>query len=517
MTTFTGTSAIGLTWNAAGTCRGVLLERVRDRCRVIRWWEASKSAEHSIAETLTDGLRLLAPGSATVVVAGGDGLCSSFTDLEMPALRPDELRSALTFELRRCAPVPDEKLVWAYRLLPARSGPRLRVRVYYLRQTVWERWLSDLSGLTHSLDMAVPPAAALDPVLSEVPVAFGGDGSERFLFVPREHGGRDVQAFPESVAPPAAFGCGPAPLDLPVLQPGELAALPAPRQAAFGGAVILALYGLSHTFHADRKTGFELPYELRSRRHRQSRLLAASLAAYVGVVGLYGVGRLYADRLQQYESVHRERLSVEAQIADASGLLNEEETKLSEQLRKEMADLSHPRPSMAAALAEITRRVGRTGWCTSFRWNEGSIGIQLRESQEIEDLERTLEQSPLLGDVRQESKKVQAGVIDRKVEMSARYDIGDEQSAPPPSTTPPQAAADDLESEDVEEVEETAVPGDQEVDPTPVPARPRPSRPVRRGGPHTVAPLAPVPSGQAVPAAPDAGTPPPPPPQLPPP
>jgi Tfp pilus assembly protein PilN len=445
MTTFTGTSAIALTWTPAGWCRGVRVERARDRCCVVQWWEAQKGADRSIAETLADGLRALDPAGTTIVVAGGDDSACGCFDLEMPALRPEELRNALTFEVRRCAPVPDEKLTWAYRVLPGASGSRLRIRLYYVRQTIWEHHLEDVSALAHGLDMIIPPAAALDPVLAGVPVCLG-TGDYRFLFVPCEDGRREALPASEAAAPTSAFGCGPTPLAAACVDPGKLSAEPADRQAGFAAALVLAMYGISASFQADRRTGFEIPYDLRPRRHRQSRLVAVALAIYIVVVALYGAARLYADRRQQYAALHEERLRVEAQIVEAGKRLQADEAKLIEQLRLELADLAQPRPSLGAALAEITRRVGHSGWCTSFRWSEGAISVQLRESQEIEDVERTLESSPLLGDVRQESKTVKAGVIERKVEMNARYDLENEQSAPPPA--PPAAAGDDLTPEE---------------------------------------------------------------------
>jgi Tfp pilus assembly protein PilN len=441
MTTFTGTSAVALTWTPAGWCRGLRVERVRDRCRVVQWWEVQKGPDRSIAETLVDGLRTLDPAGTSVVVAGGDDSACGCLDLEMPALRPEELRNALAFELRRCAPVPDERLTWAYRVLPGASGPRLRVRLYYVRQMVWEHWLDDVSGLTHGLDMLLPPAAALDPVLAGVPVCLGS-ADLRSLYVPCQDGRREAVPAPEPAAAEGVFGSGLAPLTAACVDPGELSGQPAERQADFAAALVLAMYGISASFQADRRTGFELPHDLRPRRHRQSRLIAVALAIYTVVVGLYGAARLYADRRQQYAAVHEERLRIEAQVVETRTRLQADEAKLIEQLRVEITELVQPRPSLAAVLAEITRRVGHGGWCTSFRWSEGAVSLQLRESQEIEDLERTLESSPLLGDVRQESKKVQAGVTERKVEMNARYDLGSEQSAPPPA--PPASGDDEL-------------------------------------------------------------------------
>jgi Tfp pilus assembly protein PilN len=412
----------------------------------VQWWETQKGADRSIAETLVEGLRTLDPAGSTVVIAGGDDSTCGCFDLDMPALRPEELRNALTFEVRRCAPVPDEKLTWAYRVLPGTSGPRLRVRLYYVRQTIWEHWLDDVSALAHGLDMVIPPAAALDPVLAGVPVCLGAEGC-RFLFVPCADGRREGLAAPASPAAENGFGCGTTPLATACLEAGELSGQPVERQAGFAAALVLAMYGLSASFQTDRRTGFELPYDLRPRRHRQSRLIAVALAIYVAIVSLYGVVRLYADRRQQYAAVHSDRVHAEAEIAETRKRLQADEAKLIEQLLLEMADLVQPRPSLAAVLAEITRRVGHSGWCTSFRWSEGAVSLQLRESQEIEELERTLESSPLLGDVRQDSKKVQAGVTERKVEMNARYDIGNEQSAPPPAPPAP-SGTDELAPED---------------------------------------------------------------------
>lgn len=498
MTTFTGTSAIALSWTASGVCRGVFLRRVRDRCRVVRWWEGQKAGDRSLAEVLAEGVRALEPDAATVLVAGGDEPACGCLDLDMPALKQEELRNALAFEVRRSAPIPDDKLAWAYRVLPGRSGSRVRVRLYYLRQALWEQWLNHLGALTQGVDIVIPPAAALDPVLAGVPVRLSAAGG--YVLTPTQNGGREVHAAtPGGELPAPVFGDGPAPLAVPCLDPGELGALPPERQADFAAVLVLGMYGLSRSLAADRATGFELPYALKPRRHRSARLLAAVLALYTGVLGLYGLGRLYADHQRQYEAVHRERKAVEAQIADAGKRLNADEAKLIEQLRKETADLIEPRPPLGAALAEITRRVGPAGWCTSFRWSEGAISLQLRESREIEDLERTLEQSPLLGDVRQESKRVQAGVIDRKIEMNARYDLAGEQSAPPPARPRPEPA----EADDVPDGEE-----DLELPAGPaVPALP--------GGiprPPAVAPggTPPAPPSQARPGA--GGVPPPPPP-----
>jgi hypothetical protein len=495
MTTFTGTTAIALTWNAAGHCQGVRLRRVRDRCRVVQWWQAEKAPGRSVAETLAEGLRSLDPGGNPTVVACCDDAASGCIDLDMPDLRPDELRNALTFELRRSAPVADETLTWAYRLLPGRSGPQIRVRVYYVRQATWERLLDDVSLLSHSLDLIIPPAAALDPVLAGTPVCLGGAGL-RFLFAPGEKGRRDVLIPPESGEPPNAFGAGPTPLAAPHFEPGELASLPTVEQARFAAAAVLAMYGLSRSFAADRRTGFELPYDLRPRRHRHTRLIAAALAVYVAVLCLYGAGRFYADRRRQFAEVHAERLKAEAAIGESSKRLNQDEAKFMTELRKEVEELSQPRPSLAPALAEVSRRVGRAGWCTAFRWSDGLISLQLRETQEIEDLERTLELSPLLGDVRQESKKVQAGITDRKVEMNARYDLPNEPSAAAPPAFATEADKDEAADEGA--AEETAPP-----------RRPRRGPPQMPDDEPDEAPAETVPA--AAPEAGAAGVPPPPP------
>ncbi|MBN2451033.1 MAG: hypothetical protein JXR77_11625, partial [Lentisphaeria bacterium] len=191
MTTFTGTRAAALTWTAGGHCRGLAVRRSGRTCRVVACWEADAGADSSVAETLANGLRALGLGESTVLVVGAEDLAAGVVDLDIPALRADELRHAVAFELRRQAPLPDDRLAWAYRVIPGAGNGKLHVRLYYLRQAVWERWLNDISGLGRGVDAVIPPVAALDPILGDTPVAFG-NGESGFLFAPRGGGCRDA-------------------------------------------------------------------------------------------------------------------------------------------------------------------------------------------------------------------------------------------------------------------------------------------------------------------------------------
>ncbi|MBN2452532.1 MAG: hypothetical protein JXR77_19260, partial [Lentisphaeria bacterium] len=293
-----------------------------------------------------------------------------------------------------------------------------------------------------------------------------GNAENGFLFAPRVGGCREAAPLDPGAAGPPAFGAGEGPLASPWLQPGPLQELPAGRQRGFVSCAVLAMYGLSRTLVADRRTGFELPYELSPRRHRLSRILAAALLIYACAVAVFGGIRVYRERLGRFEGLRRQRLAAEERIDRLSKRLDGDEGRVMQELRTEFSELSRPRPSMTAALVEITRRVGLGGWCTAFRWRDGSISIQLREQQELEELERLLETSPLLGDVRQEYKKVQGGVIDRKVEMNARYDLENEQSEPPPPRErPPEEADEEIPLDDLLPLDEAGAPDPEDAPP----------------------------------------------------
>ena len=438
-------------------------------------WQCEPRPDRGVNELLVEGLRELGGHESTVVVAGGEDLASGVIDLSTPKLKADELRNALAFELRRSAPVSDEKLAWGYRVLAAAGGRQL-VRLYYLRQTIWERWLDDVGGLVHGVDMVIPPAAALDPVLADTPVALGPEG-KAFLFVPTGEQRRESMLLDGEEDGETVFGLGSDPLAHPQLDASLLNELDAPSRRAFTGCAVLAMYGLSRTFAADRRSGLELPHELRPRRHRHSRLVAVALLLYVLIVGGFGVSRRYQTQRREFARLHAECVGLERHIEKFSKRTEQDESKFMTELSGEIAELTQPRPTLAAALAEITRRVGPDGWCTAFRWRDGSISIQLRENQELEDLERILESSPLLGDVRQEYKKVRGTMIDRKIEMNARYDFDDEQSEPPPPRNVSNA-----ETEEETAVDETATEGEVETDDKPVSEHPgKQTAPVRSG------------------------------------
>lgn len=430
MPTFTGTSALALTWTADGHCRGLRLSRRGSTCQVVAHWQSEADPNRSVADTLAEGLRELGAAESTVVVAGAEEISSGAIDLDMPELRAAELKNALAFELRRNAPVPDDKLAWAYRVLGKTKKGRQHVRLYYLRQSMWETWLDHVSGLTHGLDMVIPPAAALDPVLAERPVALGSE-EDRFVFVPTSPERREAVPGQDEHAEDL-FGGGERPLQAEYFEPGPLGQLSAARQRAYTACAVLGMYALTHTFAADRATGLELPYELRPRRNRISRLLAVALLIYTAAIAGFGGLRLYQSRRAEFDSLRVQRSELEKDIERLNGRLKGDEREFLEEVRGEIAAFSEAGPTMAMALADITRRVGHSGWCTAFRWRERSISLQLRETEELDGLEVALEFSPVLGDVRQESKRVRGGIIDRKVEMNARFDFEDEQSRPPP-------------------------------------------------------------------------------------
>jgi hypothetical protein len=154
-------------------------------------------------------------------------------------------------------------------------------------------------------------------------------------------------------------------------------------------------------------------------------------------------------------------------------------------LEQEMADAYSDSPSLAVALLELTRDIGKEAWCQSFEWRAGSLTIQIKEGAEEDvDLVRTLEFSPVLGDVVQISKAVgPRGDVVRRFQMNARYDMaGEKHGARPPKKN----AAKDQPPEDVKNTAGNAGNdvSDQPVKkntPAVVPPPPPPPAPV--GGP----------------------------------
>ena len=159
--------AIAVTWTT-DSCNAVRVHAVHNSCAVEACWHGELNKDGaSLAELLLNAMKALGADDSVYIIAGGNGQGWGMADLEMPAtLKSDELKSALSFELRKQTPIPQEKLLWGYRLLPKGAKDATRpVRLFYVRLEHWASWLKAADGL-HHIDALLPAPVALDPVLA---------------------------------------------------------------------------------------------------------------------------------------------------------------------------------------------------------------------------------------------------------------------------------------------------------------------------------------------------------------
>ena len=448
MTIFSRTSCAAFTWDSTGECRGVLVQGRGDRVRVRAFWQAKAGPDSSVAECLRDGFAALGAGDSTLVVAGAADAACGLAEVEVPALKTTELRAALGFELARHCPLPSERVAWGYRVLPGNAKrTRLPARIFYLRQAAWERWIEAVGGL--KLDAIVPPAAVLDPLLADVGVVLPVSGGESFLLSPDGHGGRTVAAADgKDDGAPAAWAC---------VQPGPLAQLPPGEQASFAVAVLLGAYGVSSGFQADRAGGLPVPYNLQPRRNVLNRFLAAAMVAAIVVLVAVAFWREYAARSACLEALRRENADVQREIDSRSKAVAATSEGALDVLAKEMreANLELSRPSLAAVLVELTETIGTDSWSYKFDWRDGGVAIEIEEGTEDVDLIGNLENSPLIGDVVEQSRASIRGRTSRKIMMNALWD---QLAEPDPGPQPTGAAATEPPAGEKDEPVVTRVP-----------------------------------------------------------
>ena len=395
---FPRTTAIALTWTADRQCQGVRVRRAGERFAVERIWSASFGEGQSLGDTLAEGVRALAADEACSVIVGPATPCCCCTDLTMPRLPPDELRKALAFELGRQSPLPAEKLVWGYRLLPEtrrRQGKAL-VRLYGLREAEWQKLLDELGSMEFGVDAILPPEVALDPLLSEKPLFLPSGNGHGFLFAPAAKGGREIVLVP---APPTGVLGDPAvaPILLNVALGGELDSREPVAQQAFLPALLLALYGLGSALHHDRTTGLPVPGELRVRRNRAGRFVAMLLAVYLLAILAAATVQRYQAGSRQFQALRAETQRLRAQISDFRG--RGETDDFLQNLETEFKDAKFEKPPLALCLLEVTQRVGVDTWVQNFSWNDGKIDLELTTTNENLDVIPKLEASPFLSEV----------------------------------------------------------------------------------------------------------------------
>ncbi len=432
---FARTNCIALTWTPDRECRAVRVRRAGETLHVERTWSGRPAEGKSLAVCLAEGIRELGGDEACTRVAGPAGMVCGVVDVVMPQLPAEELKKALRIELARLVPVNVEKLAWGHRRIP---GTKNLLRVAYWRDADWQQALDEIGGLPGGLDLLLPPAAALDPLLVGQPVLLANPpAADALVLMPNADGGRDTAVAPAGIE--GMFGAQPKPLEAPGVQLAQpVAILTASRQQEFAGALLLAMYALGPHTAADRRTLFPLPRELRVPRNRFGRLAAALLGVYLAVAVGWLAVRHFANENRRLTGLRAETKRLQDVKKKLGG--DAETQKLLDALDKEIKN--HPwvtRPSAAACLVDLSENIPSDAWARMLSWNEGRITLELATSNKDLDPVRTLASAHNLVGVTQDSRRMDpGGAFSIRLSMTAARN---DNPAPKEAAPAPAAAA----------------------------------------------------------------------------
>ena len=350
---FVQNTCVAITWSADGSCHGVKVKRMRDKCSVIALWSAKADKDHSVSELLTTGMRELDAKDASCLLAGGTSGGWDMADVEMPSLTAEQMKNALAFELQKHTPLGIDKLTWGYRQLrkPTQTSKGL-YRIVYIKTENWRQWCSTAEALSQ-LDAIIPAPAVLDPLLENQTVTFPTQTTTADAWLPTPEG----RSF-KSVSYTDADG-KPKPiselLGIDFADMGELSELPVIEQYGFAHAVILAIYGLTPQASKDALTALPLPGNLRRHRSLALVFLAGTLIAIsVAALVLYFALLLQANYSQKNE-LTREIAEIEKQIVVKRSQIKQDRLKKIEELRAELKDVVPNYPPFPLVLNDITR------------------------------------------------------------------------------------------------------------------------------------------------------------------
>jgi len=428
---FSRNNSCAFTWTKTGDCHAVHITRKGDRCIVSAHWHGNAGKNSSTAETLSSAKRALGNIDTYFTLAGGSEGGWGMADVLMPELKAEELKNALAFELRKHTPLPADKLAWGYRMVPSDAqNNRQLVRLFYVRNETWRQWTDAVGGIGQ-VDMILPPAVALDPLLAGQTVTIPGDTpAASFVFTPGDPG-RSMA--PRNMADHAAdSGVLHEMLPLENLDLGSIKELPATEQFHYAGAILLAVYGLTREAHRDQATVIRVPESLQPRRYRGFQLLATLLAVYICAGLFFGLVRAAQNRIARLREINSELRAVETQITSLQKQLNPENVAYANAIKQELTDVISEAPAFPAALLELTRLIEPPSWMSSrLEWKDGQVSFQLEEEENDLELATRLEHSPILGDVREQSSTFDPrnNRRIRKFLLNARHDTEKEQEA----------------------------------------------------------------------------------------
>ncbi|MCQ2396408.1 MAG: hypothetical protein MJ106_01770 [Lentisphaeria bacterium] len=419
MLSFTRNLAIAVTWST-DNCQAVRLRADGNVCKVEACWQGQVGKDGaSLAELLLHAVKAVGGDDSIYIIAGGNGQGWGMADLNMPSLKRDELKNALTFELKKQTPLSAEKLHWGYRVLPKKAGVATQpVRLFYVRTEHWNSWLKAADGL-HHIDAILPAPVALDPVLQDSTFVMPEphDAPARYEYVPCESG-RAVAPRNDNAPLTLAQAIPPETCQL-----GPLAQLDETARAQFAPAIVLGIYGLTDCVNTDSATMLPIPERFRARRHVAVKIASAVIAVYIiGLIAYAIAGNFsgHAAQLRQIDQAIKKAQAELDQLNEAMSLKVAEKTAL---IRQELQDNTPNRPDFPTVLMAVTQTIPSTHWISdSFEWRDGQVSFKIQGSSKEMELTSKLEDSKFLGDVTERLSTMNNGAYTQRFEAIARYD-----------------------------------------------------------------------------------------------
>ncbi|MBR4674365.1 MAG: hypothetical protein IKP00_07870 [Victivallales bacterium] len=424
-------------WTPEGICHGVLLKGGGRDVKVVAYWRGEGGSKaSSIGETLSIGRRELGVKEGVYCIAGPEEGGWGMADLLMPELKPDELRSALAFEVRKRTPIALEHLNWGYRLLPKESiqdekvTGRTPVRLFYAKSDLWRRWLEGASGLGHLDMMAVAPVL-LDPFMQGETVFFPGETA--FKYLPGKVGRDVVPATAEENKVGSFHEC----LPYSNLVLGSLGDKPLEEQLSYLKVITMAIYGMGREVEKDKRTMPALPDKMKPARYMACRFIASCLA--VLIIAMLGAGLVQSlqQRVARLRQIRSDISKVEAEIARLNNMDSIKANQAAKDFEAEISKYTFEAPELPDVLIELTQLIKPPAWIGgSFDWKSElgdtvvPITFTIREpvsdSNNL-DLCKRLNDSPILGDAQElKSSMLRDNKQERRITLKARYDTAEE-------------------------------------------------------------------------------------------
>lgn len=419
MLSFSRNSAIAVTWTT-DTCHAVKLRADGNACRVDVCWKGQTGKDGaSLAELLLNAIKNVGGDDSIYIIAGGNGQGWGMADLNMPALKREEMKNALTFELKKQTPLSSEKLHWGYRLLPKRPGNSSQpVRLFYVRTEHWNSWLKAADGL-HHIDAILPAPIALDPVLQDasfiMPEPNGAPA--RYEYAPAETGRVVV---PRSDTAPTTLAQAIPPETCKL---GPIDKLDETERAGFASAIILGIYGLTDCVNTDAGTMLPIPERFHARRHIASKIAATVIAVYLLGLLAYAIAGNLSGHAAQLRQVDQAIKKTQTELDQLKKLLDPKDSERTALIRQELQDNTLNRPDFPTVLMAVTQTIPSTHWISdAFEWRDGQITFKIQGPAKELELTTKLEDSKYLGDVTERLSTMNNGSYTQRFEAIARYD-----------------------------------------------------------------------------------------------